>query len=46
LGNITVEELYKLVHTGAPLKGSFSRYDFQINARANGQVKKGHQTVH
>jgi len=37
-GNIAIEENYKLQHDGAKLKGSFSRYDFQINAQANGQA--------
>eukprot|EP01123_Difflugia_compressa_P013545 TRINITY_DN633_c0_g1_i1.p1 TRINITY_DN633_c0_g1~~TRINITY_DN633_c0_g1_i1.p1 ORF type:complete len:621 (-),score=144.06 TRINITY_DN633_c0_g1_i1:86-1948(-) len=37
-GNVAVEEQYKVRHEGAKLKGSFSRYDFQINAQANGQA--------
>jgi len=37
-GNIAVEEQYKINHDGANLKGSFSRYDFQINSQANGQA--------
>jgi len=37
-GNIAIEEQYKVHHDGAKLKGSFSRYDFQINAQANGQA--------
>jgi len=37
-GNIAIEEQYKVNHDGAKLKGSFSRYDFQINAQANGQA--------
>lgn len=28
-GNIAVEETVELLHTGAKLKGSFSRYDYQ-----------------
>ncbi|KNC49974.1 ribophorin I [Thecamonas trahens ATCC 50062] len=35
-GNLAVEESYKLEHTGAKLKGSFSRYDYQRNPAAAG----------
>ncbi len=28
-GNIAVEETFDVAHTGAKLKGSFSRYDYQ-----------------
>ena len=28
-GNIAVEETYDMAHSGAKLKGSFSRYDYQ-----------------
>jgi oligosaccharyltransferase complex subunit alpha (ribophorin I) len=37
-GNIAIEEMYKISHDGAKLKGTFSRYDFQISNQANGQV--------
>jgi oligosaccharyltransferase complex subunit alpha (ribophorin I) len=37
-GNIAVEDHINLVHNGAKLKGSFSRYDYQINPQANGQA--------
>jgi len=37
-GNIAVEDHVMLVHTGARLKGPFSRYDYQINPQANGQA--------
>lgn len=30
-GNIAIEETYDMYHSGAKLKGSFSRYDFQRN---------------
>jgi len=33
-GNIAVEEVINVSHTGAILKGSFSRYDFQRDARS------------
>jgi len=32
-GNINVEEWYQLQHTGASLKGPFSRYEYQRNAK-------------
>ena len=35
-GNIAVEETLDLQHTGATLKGSFSRYDFQRNPQGSG----------
>ena len=28
-GNIAVEETFEMLHSGAVLKGSFSRYDYQ-----------------
>lgn len=34
-GNIAVEESISLSHTGAILKGSFSRFDFQRDPRSN-----------
>lgn len=36
-GNIAVEETLTLVHTGAKLKGAFSRYDLQRNPAGSGQ---------
>lgn len=33
-GNIAVEEVVDLVHTGAILKGSFSRYEYQREAQS------------
>jgi oligosaccharyltransferase complex subunit alpha (ribophorin I) len=38
-GNIAVEETYDLVHTGAILKGPFSRYDYQRNQDGVSSVK-------
>jgi len=35
-GNIAVEEHYLLKHTGAALKGGFSRYDYQRNPTLKG----------
>jgi oligosaccharyltransferase complex subunit alpha (ribophorin I) len=34
-GNVAVEETIEIVHTGAILKGSFSRFDFQRDQRGN-----------
>eukprot|EP01121_Diplochlamys_sp_Union-15-3_P002294 TRINITY_DN11_c0_g1_i1.p1 TRINITY_DN11_c0_g1~~TRINITY_DN11_c0_g1_i1.p1 ORF type:complete len:613 (-),score=87.51 TRINITY_DN11_c0_g1_i1:33-1871(-) len=36
-GNVAVEDWANIRHDGAQLKGSFSRYEFQINPQANGQ---------
>lgn len=38
-GNIAVEETYDIRHTGAKLKGSFSRYDYQRQQNMYGSVK-------
>ncbi|XP_067928815.1 dolichyl-diphosphooligosaccharide--protein glycosyltransferase subunit 1-like [Watersipora subatra] len=38
-GNIAVEETYNIRHTGAKLKGSFSRYDYQRQQSTFGSVK-------
>lgn len=38
-GNIAVEETYDVRHTGAKLKGSFSRYDYQKQASTFSSVK-------
>jgi oligosaccharyltransferase complex subunit alpha (ribophorin I) len=35
-GNIAVEETFHMRHTGAILKGPFSRYDYQRNAAGSG----------
>ncbi len=35
-GAISVEEVLDVMHTGAKLKGSFSRYDYQRDASTNG----------
>lgn len=34
-GNIAVEETIEIVHNGAILKGSFSRFDFQRDQRGH-----------
>ena len=38
-GNIAVEETYHVVHSGAVLKGPFSRYDYQRNQDGISSVK-------
>ena len=38
-GNIAVEETYDLVHSGAVLKGPFSRYDYQRHQDGINSVK-------
>ena len=38
-GNIAVEETIDVVHAGALLKGSFSRYDYQREHNAYSSVK-------
>jgi len=38
-GNIAVEETFDLIHSGAVLKGSFSRYDYQRNQDGVNSVK-------
>jgi oligosaccharyltransferase complex subunit alpha (ribophorin I) len=38
-GNIAVEETYDLVHSGAVLKGPFSRYDYQRSQDGVSSVK-------
>jgi len=37
-GNIAIEEKYLIEHTGARLKGSFSRYDYQRNPNQQSQA--------
>lgn len=44
-GNIAVEESYEIVHAGARLKGSFSRYDFQRDHRPNMPAVKSYHTI-
>jgi len=36
-GNVAVEDHVSMRNNGARIKGSFSRYDYQINPQANGQ---------
>jgi len=38
-GNIAIEETYDLVHSGAVLKGPFSRYDYQRHQDGISSVK-------
>ena len=38
-GNIAVEETYDLIHSGAVLKGPFSRYDYQRSQDGISSVK-------
>ena len=38
-GNIAVEEILDIVHSGAKLKGSFSRYDYQRNQDGVSSIK-------
>lgn len=38
-GNIAIEETYDLVHSGAVLKGPFSRYDYQRSQDGVSSVK-------
>ncbi len=40
-GNINVEEQYVLQHTGAKLRGSFSRFDYQNQNQRGGGAGKG-----
>lgn len=44
-GNIAVEETIDLLHTGAILKGPFSRYDFQREAQSGLSSVKSFRTV-
>uniref|UniRef100_A0A1L8E285 Dolichyl-diphosphooligosaccharide--protein glycosyltransferase subunit 1 n=1 Tax=Nyssomyia neivai TaxID=330878 RepID=A0A1L8E285_9DIPT len=44
-GNIAVEETIDMVHTGAILKGSFSRYDFQKDTRSGQSSVKSYKTI-
>lgn len=44
-GNIAIEETIDMIHTGAELKGSFSRYDFQKDARSAQSCVKSYKTI-
>ncbi|XP_066143296.1 dolichyl-diphosphooligosaccharide--protein glycosyltransferase subunit 1 [Euwallacea fornicatus] len=44
-GNIAVEESLEIKHTGAKLKGSFSRYDYQRDTSANHHSVRSYRTV-
>lgn len=44
-GNIAIEETIDMVHSGAKLKGSFSRYDFQKDGRSGQSSIKSYKTV-
>lgn len=44
-GNIAVEETIDMVHDGAQLKGSFSRYDFQKDTRSGQASVKNYKTI-
>ncbi|XP_057669104.1 dolichyl-diphosphooligosaccharide--protein glycosyltransferase subunit 1 [Diorhabda carinulata] len=44
-GNIAVEEQIEIKHTGAKLKGSFSRYDYQRDSSSSHHSIKSYTTV-
>lgn len=44
-GNIAVEEVLDITHTGAKLKGSFSRYDYQKDTRSTQPSVKSYKTI-
>lgn len=44
-GNVAVEETIDIVHSGALLKGSFSRYDYQKDSRSGPASVKSYKTV-
>lgn len=44
-GNIAVEENIQLTHSGAKLKGSFSRYEFQKDTRSGQSAIKSYKTM-
>lgn len=44
-GNIAVEENIDIVHSGAKLKGPFSRYDYQRDTSTNHHSIKSYKTV-
>ncbi|KAH8263197.1 hypothetical protein KR044_005797, partial [Drosophila immigrans] len=43
-GNIAVKEAIQMTHSGAKLKGSFSRYDFQKDGRSGQSAVKSYKT--
>lgn len=44
-GNIAVEETIDMIHSGAELKGPFSRYDFQKDTRSGQASVKNYKTI-
>lgn len=44
-GNIAVEETIDMIHSGAELKGPFSRYDFQKDTRSGQASIKNYKTI-
>ncbi|KAL5282528.1 RPN1 family protein [Megaselia abdita] len=44
-GNIAVEETIDMTHSGAELKGPFSRYDFQKDVRSGQSSIKNYKTI-
>lgn len=44
-GNIAVEESIEIVHTGAKLKGPFSRYDYQRDTSSSHHSIKSYKTI-
>lgn len=44
-GNVAVEETIDIVHSGALLKGSFSRYDYQKDSRSGPASVKSYKTI-
>ncbi|XP_002075156.4 dolichyl-diphosphooligosaccharide--protein glycosyltransferase subunit 1 [Drosophila willistoni] len=44
-GNIAIQESIQLAHSGAKLKGSFSRYDFQKDGRSSQSAIKSYRTI-
>ncbi|XP_035773213.1 dolichyl-diphosphooligosaccharide--protein glycosyltransferase subunit 1-like [Anopheles albimanus] len=44
-GNIAVEETVDILHSGATLKGAFSRYDYQKDTRSNQPSVKSYKTL-
>ncbi|CRL03236.1 CLUMA_CG016408, isoform A [Clunio marinus] len=44
-GNVAVEETIDILHSGALLKGSFSRYDYQKDSRSGPASVKSYKTI-
>uniref|UniRef100_A0A2M4A0S2 Dolichyl-diphosphooligosaccharide--protein glycosyltransferase subunit 1 n=1 Tax=Anopheles triannulatus TaxID=58253 RepID=A0A2M4A0S2_9DIPT len=44
-GNIAVEETIDILHSGAALKGAFSRYDYQKDTRTNQPSVRSYKTL-